>query len=72
MKKPFKNRDIVIKATGKGRAVLPNRSFVAFKNGKCSVMLTNNTKKDIKLRHGMRLANIDMETSFGVFPKYKE
>ena len=72
IKKPFKSKDVVIQATGLGKRTLPNRSLIRLKNNKCHVPLTNTTGKEIKLRKGMIMANLDCKTSFYIMhPVYR-
>ena len=62
--KIFKERCMVIKATGFGRKILPERSLVDLKNGYCDVLLVNDTDRRIKINNNARIARIDVETSF--------
>ena len=41
VRKPFKNKDVVLKATGFGRRILPQRSLVTMKRGRCYTILMN-------------------------------
>jgi hypothetical protein len=66
VKSPFKNKNIVIKAEGFGRQVLPNRSFVTLKRGGCEVILFNQTQRPIRVRSGIMLATLDLPTSYSL------
>ena len=66
VKKPFKNKDVVIQATGLGKRSLPNRSFVHLTGNRCLVPMTNTSGRDLKIKKGTIVANLDYRTRFYV------